>query len=271
MKKLTFLLALAGGAFLLAGGCPVFAQSAPPPNLPTPTPAGLPLPAATATPLPVPTPVRTVVAAPAATPDDNPPPTDTGGTTPRPTPTVGTTPAPTPTPGGPVLPTADEARVQASAVSRVRRLIRDVQSNTDNIKAVGNFGAQLYVTDDAAFYQNWKKPETPTITPLQLALRTQPVYTVIIFYGPGRDAKGLCNVSYDLTVHRPDGSVLVENKSMVGWQNLAPDERELQLGRNYLTINLAPGDPSGLYTVDAVIHDNIGRVDFPLKQSFAVQ
>ena len=92
------------------------------------------------------------------------------GPTPRPTPTVGTLPAPTPTPGGPVLPSPDVARAQDGAISHVRRLIRDVQSNTDSIKAVGNFGAQLYLIDDADFYQNWKKPETPTLTPVQLGL-----------------------------------------------------------------------------------------------------
>ena len=265
MKQPTFLLSLACG-LLLVGTHPASAQT--PPPLATPTPAGLPLPAATATPTPIPRPVRFVASAPA---DTTPTPAPAGGTTPQPTPAVGTTPAPTPTPGGPVLPTAEVARAQAGAVSQVRRLIRDVQSNTDSIKAVGSFGAQLYLIGDVAFYQDWKKPETPTITPVQLALRDQPLYTVIIFYGPARDAKGLCNVSYDVTVKRPDGSVIVENKSMVGWQNLAPDDRELQLGRTYLTITLAPTDPAGLYTVDAIVHDNVGRVDLPLKQTFAVQ
>lgn len=193
-------------------------------------------------------------------------------TLPSPTPTTsGTLPAPTPTPGGPVQPTAEQKRTQGAAISQVRRLIRDVQANTDNMKAVGNFGAQLYLTADETFFQDWKKPETPNLTPATLVLRDQPVYTVIIFYGPSRDDKGLANVSYDLTVKRPDGSVLTERKSMIGWQNLAPDERQILLGRNYLNITVAPSDPAGIYTVEAVVHDNVSRQDLSLKQTFAVQ
>ena len=275
MKKSTSLLPLACGALLLVGAHPAFAQL--PPTFPTPTPAGLPV-AAVATPTPTPTPRATPQATPVprATPAtvtfyaDTPAPA-TGGTLPAPTPLTGTVPAPTPTPGGPVLPSLEAANAQASQVSGVRRLIRDVQSNTDNVKAVGNFGAQLYLIDDQTFYQDWNKPETPTIAPVSLALHGQPIYTVIIFYGPARDAGGLSNVSYDLTVRRPDGSVLTQRNSMVGWQALAPDERQLHLGRNYLTIVIPDGEPSGLYTVDAVVHDNNTRVTLPLKQTFAVQ
>ncbi len=179
-------------------------------------------------------------------------------------------PEPTPTPGKPFVPESDAARGQA-AVSQVRRLVRDVQSNTDSIKAVGNFGAQLYVIGDEVFYQDWRKPEAPNITPVQLAVRGQPVFTAVIFYGPARDDKGLANVSYDITVKRPDGSVFSERKAMVGWQNLAPDESKLILGRNYQSITVEPTDPVGIYTVEMTVHDNIGRVDLPLRQTFAVQ
>ena len=274
MKKFSFL--LTGISFLLLGTfLSVDAQgpSSPPityPNAPVATPG----PGFTPTPsTPTPTPRPTTVANPPVIDNANAlPSTVTGpGTTPAPTPVAGTTPAPTPTPGLPVQPTAEQSRAQGSAVSQLRRLIRDVQSNTDSVKAVGNFGAQLYLIADEAFFQDWRKPETPTIAPVQLAVRGQPLYTAVIFYGEARDNKGLANVTYDLTVHRPDGSVYAERKPMIGWQNLAPDERELQLGRNYLAINIAPNDPAGIYAVDAVIHDNIGRVELPLKQTFVVR
>ena len=272
MKKSHSLLPLACGALLLVGTSPASAQL--PPTFPTPTPAGLPvLAVSTPTPTPVPTPTPrstpVAVAAPLAT--ATPIPVSTGGTLPAPTPLTGTVPAPTPTPGGPVLPSLEAANAQASHVSGMRRLIRDVQTNSDNVKAVGNFGAQLYLTDDATFYQNWNKPETPTISPVQLALRDQPIYTVIVFYGPSRDGSGLSNVSYDLTVRRPDGSIFARRDAMIGFQNLAPDERELQLGRNYLTVIIPEGEPAGLYTVEAVVHDNNSRSTLPLKQTFAVQ
>ena len=179
---------------------------------------------------------------------------------------------PTAPPAPPVPPTAQAVQTQGAVTSHIRRLIRDVQSNTDYIKSSGNFGAQLYLINDATFFQDWRKPETPSIAPIDLALRGQPIYTAIIFYGEGRDPGGLANVNYDVTVRRPDGTIYDKRDSMIGYQNLAPtDERELQLGRNYLTIVIGNDDPVGVYTVEVVTHDKVNHVDLLLKQTFVVK
>ena len=164
------------------------------------------------------------------------------------------------------------SKINPNEISKQRRLVRDVASNTDNIRSAGNFGAQLWLTANGDFAQDWKKPEAPTIAPVEIALRDTPIYTVVIFYGEGRTAAGLGNVSYDITVLRPDGSVYNRRDALIGYQNLAPaDERELQLGRNYISISIGPDDPAGTYTVNATVHDNVSRVDLPLKQTFVVQ
>ena len=181
-------------------------------------------------------------------------------------------PDPTAPPTAPVPPTQEAVRTQGAAISHVRRLIRDVQSNTDNIKASGNFGAQLYLIDDNNFFQDWRKPETPSITPVGLALRGQPLFTAIIFYGEARDQGGLGNVNYDVTVHRPDGSIYDKRDAMIGYQALAPtDERQLQLGRNYLSIVIGNDDPAGTYTVEVLVRDKVSRAELPLKQTFVVK
>ena len=142
-------------------------------------------------------------------------------------------PDPTAPPNPPVPPTAEAMRTQGAAISGVRRLIRDVQSN---------------------------------------AIRGQPLYTAIIFYGEARDNGGLANVNYDVTIHRPDGSIYDKRDSVIGLQGLAPtSDREMQLGRNYLTIVIGEDDPVGVYSVDVVVHDKVNRVDLPLKQTFVVK
>ena len=177
-----------------------------------------------------------------------------------------------PTPGVPVPPSSSAAKLPVGDVTRLRRLVRDVASNADNIRASGNFGAQLWLTANPNFPQDWRKPEAPTIDPVQIVLRGQTVYTAIIFYGEARTPAGLGNVSYDITVLRPDGTVYNRRDALVGFQNLAPaDERELQLGRNNVSISVGPDDPAGLYTVNVTMHDNVSRVDLPLKQTFVVQ
>ncbi len=198
---------------------------------------------------------------------------------------VTATPAPTsipaviqPTDGGTIVtatPTPTPAAVTtlaAAALVHERRLVRDVQNNTDNIKSKGNFGAQLWLINDADFFLNWRKPETPAIRPVEIAVRGQALYTAIVFYGAGRDDKGLSNVSYDITVRRPDNSVYTLSRDLVGFQNLgATDDKQLYLGRNYVSINIGPADPAGLYTVETNVHDNIGRTELPLVQHFVVQ
>ena len=161
---------------------------------------------------------------------------------------------------------------QTTDVWRLRRLVRDVVSNTDNIRASGNFGAQLWLTENADFFQNWRKPDAPTINPVQIAQRGQAIYTVVIFYGEASTPSGQGNVSYDVSVLRPDGTSYDKRDAMIGFQNLAPaDNRELQLGRNYLNITIGADDPAGLYTVNVTVHDNVSKVDLPLKQTFVVQ
>ncbi len=113
------------------------------------------------------------------------------------------------------------SKINPGEVSKQRRLVRDVASNTDNIRSSGNFGAQLWLTANGDFALDWKKPEAPTINPVEIALRDTPIYTVVIFYGEGRTTAGLGNVSYDITVLRPDGTVYNRRDALIGYQNLA--------------------------------------------------
>jgi hypothetical protein len=174
--------------------------------------------------------------------------------------------APAPTPQPPPI------EGEPLAVKRVRQLVRDVESNTDNIKSKGNFGAQLWLVQGQQFFQDWVKPAAPSINPISLVPRGEDIYTVIIFYGLAHDQADLANVSYDITVHRPDGSIYSQSKNLIGWQGLAPQQSHtLELGRDHIDINIGMNDPAGLYTVDVLVRDNISRVELPLKQTFVVQ
>ncbi|MBE7211430.1 MAG: hypothetical protein INR65_10470 [Gluconacetobacter diazotrophicus] len=165
--------------------------------------------------------------------------------------------------------TPPSAPVPAAILPNTHRLTRDLKADTDNIKSQGNFGAQLWLVADPQFFQNWRKPDSPSLDPVEAAVRGQPLYTVIVFYGPARDAKSQASVTYDLVVRRPDGSVYAENKDLVGCQSPAPaDERMLCLGRDHLNITLAPDDPAGKYTIEATVRDNVGKAAVTLKQAF---
>jgi hypothetical protein len=172
----------------------------------------------------------------------------------------------------PSLPATGAAAETTLGVKQVRQLVRDVDSNTDNIKSKGDFGGQLWLVEGQQFFQDWVKPATPSINPVTIVPRGVNVYTVVIFYGLAHNGADLANVDYDISVLRPDGSVYSQWKNLVGWQGLAPQEsRTLELGRDHIAINIQPNDPAGLYSVNVLLRDNISHVELPLKQTFVVQ
>ncbi len=175
-------------------------------------------------------------------------------------------------PGAPIPQSGPAAARTAVSVARTRRLVRAVNENTDNIKANGIFGAQLWLVQGRQFFEDWKKPADPTIDPVEIVSRGQTVYTAIIFYGTARDGGGLSNVSYDIVVKRPNDSIYDRRDDAIGFQDLAaPDNKRLMLGRDSLGITIGENDPAGLYTVTATVRDNVGRVNLPLTQHFVVQ
>ena len=173
--------------------------------------------------------------------------------------------SPAATPPPPPVPAAPPAL-------RSHRLVRDLQASGDNVRSQGDFGAQLWLVADTALFQEWRRPETPTIDPQTATVRGRPLFTVVVFYGPARDVKGQSNVTYDLVVKRPDGSVYHESKGLAGHQGLVPaDARMLLLGRNYLNIALGPDDPAGKYTVEATVCDDVAKTSVTLKQEFTLR
>lgn len=175
-------------------------------------------------------------------------------------------------PSIPVRQTGAAAARTAVEVARTRRLVRAVNENTDNIKANGLFGAQLWLVQGRQFFEDWKKPEAPTIDPIEIVNRGQQIFTAVIFYGTARDGGGLSNVTYDLVVKRPDGTIYDRREGAIGYQDLAPaDDRQIQLGRDSLGITIGENDPAGLYAVTATVRDNVGRVSLPLTQHFVVR
>lgn len=162
--------------------------------------------------------------------------------------------------------------VPAAPPARSHRLVRDLQASTDNVRSQGDFGAQLWLVADAALFQEWRRPETPTIDPQDATARGRPLFAVVVFNGPARDVKGQSQVTYDLTVKRPDGSVYHESKGLVGHQGPAPaDGRMLLLGRSYLNIAPGPDDPAGEYSVEGTVYDGVASISVTLKQKFTLR
>ncbi len=146
-------------------------------------------------------------------------------------------------------------------------------ADTPNMKSKNGFGAQLFLTESAQFFEDWNKPDTPKLTTLEKnkARRNVPIFTVILFVDPGTDANGAAEVTCDIIVRKPDGTVYGEQKDVVGWKGkyIVP-AHNLQLTEGHMGIRIEPQDPSGIYTVEAIVRDKIKKIELPLKASFEV-
>ena len=143
--------------------------------------------------------------------------------------------------------------------------------DSESRKSEKDFGAQLLLTEEAKFFENWAKPETPTLARTDRARRNVPIHTVLLFSNPGLDKSESADVTADVTIRKPDGNTYSEPAHLVCWKGAykgAPFS--LQLGGQHIGIRIEPRDPAGKYSIEAIVHDNIKKVDLELHKTFEV-
>jgi hypothetical protein len=134
------------------------------------------------------------------------------------------------------------------------------------------FGVQFALTEDESLFANWDKPVPPHYTPISVARRGVPIFTVVIIAGAGSLPDGTADVTFDAVIHKPDGSVYGTQTDMVGVQSrIDPSPKTLQLCRDYMGVRIEPKDPAGTYTVEVVVRDKAKKLTLHLKRTFTVE
>lgn len=123
--------------------------------------------------------------------------------------------------------------------------------------------------DNKRFFDEWQKPDTPKISPVDTYKRGQDVFPIIIFSTDGKDSKGNADLSYDITIKKPDGSIYGHFEQLTIWKD-APAPT-MHLVQQPINIRIEQSDPFGLYKVDIVIHENCKKIALPLHLAFLVQ
>lgn len=129
------------------------------------------------------------------------------------------------------------------------------------------FGAQMFLTDSEAFYLNWLKTDLRTLTQVISTHRGHRFYVAVFFVDPGETRTGRADITYDLKVLKPDGSLYGGQAKIPGWKGYAPAKHLVELAHGKIDINFEVIDPSGVYTVDVVVHDNVNHIDIPLEKT----
>jgi len=142
-----------------------------------------------------------------------------------------------------------------------------------NVKVNSGFGAQLWLTDDTNFFKKWNVPSPGfTFRKVNIAKRGEPILVVMFIANPGVNAKGLCDVTCDITVRAPDGAIYGEKKNMNCWKDLpAPPSGDIQVTQGTMGIKIEDKDKAGRYTVEANIRDNVKGAPILLEQYFDVE
>jgi len=143
----------------------------------------------------------------------------------------------------------------------------------DSLNAVESFnqnGLQLHfvLINDKEFIDKWEKPETPKISPIDTYKRGEDVIPIIIFSTDGKDSVGNANLTYDIKIVKPDGTIYGEFKQLEVWKD-APAPI-MHLIKQPIDIHLEENDPIGIYKVQTTIYENVKKVRVNFELAFQV-
>jgi hypothetical protein len=131
-------------------------------------------------------------------------------------------------------------------------------------------GLQLHcaLIGNKKFFDDWQKPVTPKIEPIDTYKRGEEVFPIIVFATNGKDFQLNANLTYDITITKPDGSIYGHFEQLNVWKDSpAP---VLHLLKQSIDIRLEQTDPLGVYKVYMIIYENNKKVKVDVNLSFRV-
>ena len=153
---------------------------------------------------------------------------------------------------------------------------RDERGNpvpdSENQKTKDGFGAQLLITDNLGFYEDWKKPEMPGISVAKSVAVGETVIPLVIYVNPQKDDDKRIDVTCDFAIVRPDGSVAREIPNVpCGSGEFKASQYNLQLSQSELRWSADEGDPAGEWKFMVTVKDNNRRIAVPLMTSIEIK
>lgn len=150
-------------------------------------------------------------------------------------------------------------------------VVSDQQGPEDTGRTVDGLSAMLLV-DTPGLLKKWSGPvnsfEHASKTS---AAREQQLVAAVLFANPGINIDGTSDITGDFRVLAPDGAIYGAQEGARIWEGDHPAQNMLELGLQVMGIRIEPGDPSGTYTVECVVHDNLKKVSIRLARRFTVE
>lgn len=131
-------------------------------------------------------------------------------------------------------------------------------------------GLQIHfvLIKDKNFFEEWKKPEMPITRTVDTYKRGEDVIPIILFSTDGKDVNGNADLSYDITILKPDGSIYGKFEQLQVWKvEPAP---MIHLVKQPAIIHLEKSDPTGIYKISSVVYENNKKAKVNFDLSFQV-
>ena len=155
---------------------------------------------------------------------------------------------------------------------------RDKQGNpaveTEARRSLNGLGGWLLVTSDANWREKWETPSTtvPSFKEAKTVRRGEKVFVLAFFANPELTAEGRVDLTCDLDVTRPDGSIAIHQPDVVCFRGtLKGSPYNMYLSAPVIGFVGDPADPAGAWVVRVSLKDNLRSTVLPLKTSFALE
>ncbi|MEI7958674.1 MAG: hypothetical protein WCI40_06165, partial [Verrucomicrobiota bacterium] len=151
----------------------------------------------------------------------------------------------------------------------------DSIGSINSLETVDGFSAQFWMTTDDQIFSTWAKTSAiRNLKPTIQVKRNTPIYLALFMANPGvrilsslgGKSNTTSDVSFDLYIINPSGTLSLANKQRIGWRGVPPSPGLVYLAKDRGVLNFEVIDSLGQYSIVVVIHDNIRRVDMKLTR-----
>lgn len=145
---------------------------------------------------------------------------------------------------------------------------------TEYRRTVEDFAGWLVVTSDQDWEAKWNTPpETvPQFTEAKSVGRGKKIFVLIFFANPKLDGEKRANITCDLKATRPDGTTSIDHQAAVCFQgHIKGSPYNMYLAAPVIGFVGEPSDPTGVWTIQTVLKDNLRKVVVPLKTTFTLE
>ncbi|RON15866.1 hypothetical protein [Pseudomonas frederiksbergensis] len=146
--------------------------------------------------------------------------------------------------------------------------------DTESRRIIGGFGGSLLITSDSDWEKKWNTPAetTPIFTEAKVVTLGERIFTLTFFANPKLNANHEANITCDLKVTRPNGTESINQRDSVCFQGrLNGEPSNMYLAAPVIDFIGEPGDPTGIWTVEITLKDNLRKVVMPLKATFTLK